>query len=73
MCGYSNIDAFVAEMKSGEKGQLKVFVGFCKGTPGLTAALARKDYKECAILYNGKNYDDYEERIRKAYEKYSGQ
>lgn len=72
MCGYSSVDAFVADMKSGEKGQLKVFVEFCKNTPGLKAALASKDYKECAILYNGKNYGDYDERIRKAYKKYSG-
>ena len=70
--GFSTIDAFVESMKAGELGQMKAFVGFCKSKSGLAKALANKDFKLCARLYNGPNYGDYDEKIRKAYEKYSG-
>lgn len=71
-CGFSTVDAFVESMKSGEPGQLKAFVGYCIKTPGLNDALANKDFVKCAKLYNGDDYGDYDKRISKAYEKYSG-
>jgi len=71
-CGYSNVDDFVAAMKAGARGQLDAFIGFCKKTGGLREALAAKDFKTCAILYNGQDYGDYDERIKKAFQKYGG-
>ena len=51
---------------------LGAFVEFCKNKPGLDKALADKNYKECARLYNGKDYGNYDELIGKAYKTYSG-
>ena len=70
-CGFSSVEVFVESMKAGELGQLKAFVGFCKNTPGMTAALANKSFVQCAKLYNGDDYGDYDKRIGKAYRKYS--
>ena len=71
-CGYADIDAFVAAMKAGEKGQLEAFVGFCKKTSGLRQALADKNFVQCATLYNGSDYGDYDQRIKNAYRKHGG-
>lgn len=71
-CGYSSIDAFVESMKAGESGQLKAFVGYCKKKTGMKEALAAKDFAQCARLYNGKDYGDYDKKISEAYKKYSG-
>ncbi|MDL2355680.1 MAG: N-acetylmuramidase family protein [Pseudomonadota bacterium] len=70
-CGYATVDAFVDAMKAGESGQLKAFVGFCKNTAGLKDALAKKDFVQCATLYNGADYGDYDRRISAAYKKFS--
>ena len=71
-CGYSDVKAFVAAMKAGEKGQLEAFVGFCKNTSGMIAALRDKKFVAMATLYNGKDYGNYDRRIQKAYKKYGG-
>lgn len=70
-CGFATVEAFVDAMKAGEAGQLQAFVGFCKSTPGLKDALAKKDFVKCAILYNGDDYGDYDKRISKEYKKFS--
>jgi len=71
-CGFANVDDFVAKMKAGEEGQLEAFVGFCLKTAGLRKALADKNFADCAKLYNGKNYGDYDKRIERAFKKYGG-
>lgn len=72
LCGFNTVDAFVESMKAGEAGQLKAFVGFCVKKAGLKESLASKDFVQCAKLYNGDDYGDYDKRISKAYKKYSG-
>jgi hypothetical protein len=72
MCGYPDVDAFVAKMKAGQQGQLDAFVGFCKATKGLPQALAAKNFGLCATLYNGPDFGDYDKRIAKAFKKYGG-
>lgn len=72
LCGFGTVEAFVESMKAGEAGQLKAFVGFCIKKTGLKDALANKDFVQCAKLYNGDDYGDYDKRISKAYKKYSG-
>ena len=59
-------------MKVGETGQLNAFVGFCKKTAGMVAAMRDKKYAQIASLYNGKDYGDYDKRIEKAYKKHGG-
>ncbi|CAN5286361.1 hypothetical protein BH11PSE10_BH11PSE10_04400 [soil metagenome] len=71
-CGYADVDAFVAAMKAGQKGQLLAFVGYCKKKKGMVAALQAKDFAKMAALYNGEDYGDYDRRIEKAYKKHGG-
>lgn len=70
-CGYGSVDAFVTAMKAGESGQLKAFVGFCKNTKGMVTAMEKKNFVQCATLYNGEDYGDYDKRMLRAYKKYS--
>ncbi|MDE2596560.1 MAG: N-acetylmuramidase family protein [Sphingomonadales bacterium] len=70
-CGYPDVDGYVYDMKRGERGQLDAFVGFCKGTSGLVAAMRAKAYDRMATLYNGPDFGDYDKRIKRAYERYS--
>jgi hypothetical protein len=58
-------------MKAGESGQLEAFVGFCLKTAGLRKAIQDRNYVQCARLYNGKDYGDYDRRIKTKYEKHS--
>ncbi len=70
-CGYATVDQFVAKMKAGEAGQLDAFVSFCLKTTGLRKALQDRNFVNCARLYNGNDYGDYDRRIQTKYEKYS--
>ena len=70
-CGYVDVDAFVEAMAQGPRGQLDAFVGFCIKTAGMRAAMAGLDFAGMASRYNGKDYGDYDQRIRRAYQKYS--
>jgi hypothetical protein len=71
-CGYDTVDAFVAEMKASERGQLNAFVGFCKSTPGMVTAMIAKNFVNMASLYNGSDYGDYDKLIAKFYKEYGG-
>ncbi len=72
MCGYANVNDFVAAMKAGEKGQLDAFIGYCKKKAGMIAALREKKFARMAALYNGDDYGNYDTRIEKAYKKHGG-
>lgn len=67
-CGYNSVFEFVAAVKINAGQQLKAFVGFCSKTPALVTAMKNKDYAGMATYYNGKDYGDYDNRIKKAYE-----
>ncbi len=71
-CGYKDVFAFVEAMKQGSLGQLQAFVGYCKGRPGMIAALRRKDFAAMAYAYNGKDYGDYDKRFERAYKRLGG-
>ena len=71
-CGFGSVEAFAESMKKSEKAQLQAFVDFCKNTRGIVAGLEKKDFRTCAILYNGRDYGDYDKKIKKAYQKYVG-
>ncbi len=72
MCEYATVNAFVAAMKAGERGQLGAFVGYCKKKKGMIPALRAKNFATMAQLYNGNDYGDYDKRIEKAYKKRGG-
>lgn len=71
-CGFASVDEFVASMKAGERGQLDAFVGFCKSSNALLEALRANNFAKMAELYNGADYGNYDVKIKKAFEKYSG-
>lgn len=61
-CGYSSVEAYVADMKTSEQLQLKAFVKFIKTYAGgaLWRALKAKDWQTFARIYNGPgNMADY--------------
>jgi hypothetical protein len=70
-CGYQSVQGFVAAMKSGEKGQLEAFVGFCRKRKRLVKALQDQDFEQMATIYNGEDFGDYDARIEKAFKKHS--
>ncbi|MFC6297211.1 DUF3380 domain-containing protein [Pseudomonas sp. CCM 7893] len=71
-CGYKTVFEFTAAMKINAGNQLKAFVGFCSKSSALIKAMKNKDYAAMALNYNGKDYGDYDSRIKKAYEALEG-
>jgi hypothetical protein len=69
--GYENVDALVAEARSGVAGQIRLMVRYIEKS-GLTAALRAHDWEGFARGYNGPNYKSgrYDAKIAAAYEKY---
>lgn len=63
-CGFKSPLSFVNAMKAGEPGQLTAFVSFCQSVPGLVPAMKASDYRAMATLYNGKDFGDYDVRIK---------
>ncbi len=59
-------------MKMGEKRQLQAFVSYCKKTPGMVAALKKKDFAGIAQAYNGNDVAVYAAKFKRAYAKYKG-
>ncbi len=71
-CGYKTVFEFTAALKINAGNQLKAFLGFCSASPALVKAMKNKDYVGMAMNYNGKDYGDYDSRIKKAYEALEG-
>lgn len=71
-CGYKTVFEFAAALKINAGNQLKAFIGFCSQSPALIKAMKDKDYVAMARNYNGKDYGDYDSRIKKAYEALEG-
>jgi hypothetical protein len=71
-CGYKSVFEFTAALKINAGNQLKAFVSFCSQSPSLIKAMKEKDYVAMARNYNGKDYGDYDRRIKKAYEALEG-
>ncbi len=71
-CGYKTVFEFTAALKINAGNQLKAFLGFCSKSPALVKAMKNKDYAGMASNYNGKDYGDYDSRIKKAYEALEG-
>ncbi|WP_338491282.1 N-acetylmuramidase family protein [Pseudomonas trivialis] len=68
-CGFKDVFDFVAAMKLNAGQQLNAFVGFCSKNAALVKAMKTRDYVGMARNYNGPQYGDYDQRIKKAYEK----
>ncbi|MBU5638522.1 N-acetylmuramidase family protein [Geomonas sp. Red69] len=70
-CGFSRVVDFVKAMKSGERQQLLAFIEFCKARGELIAAIAAKNFKKMALIYNGEDYGNYDTLIQNAYRQYA--
>ena len=71
--GYADIDALVAEARSGIGGQIRLMARYIEKS-GLSAAIRKHDWEALARGYNGPAYkrNSYDTRIAAAYEKYRG-
>ncbi len=70
-CGFADIEAFVAAMRSGERAQLTAFAAFLQAK-GLGAHLAAQDWAGFAAGYNGQGQVAvYSARLAAAFAKWS--
>lgn len=73
VAGYDSLQDFINDMYAGERGQLRAFVGFCKGK-GLGPILARKDWRRAVTIYNGPGQvAAYLPRLKAAHDRYAGE
>ena len=72
--GYADIDALVAEARSGVGGQISLMARYIDKA-GLAAAIRRRDWAAFARAYNGPGYERhaYDRKIPAVYAKYSGE
>lgn len=68
MCGFDDVEAFVAAMAQSEQAQLKAFIAFVRSA-GLAPSLRRRDWAGFATGYNGPGYaeNDYDGKLAMAY------
>ena len=59
---------FSAALKVNAGNQLKAFLGFCSKSPALMKAMKAKDFTAMARNYNGKDYGNYDDLMKKAYD-----
>lgn len=70
LCGWHDVEAFVASMQESEAEHLKAFIGYCRAND-LVRFLATHDWRSFAAGYNGKgNVDDYSQKLAVAYRKH---
>lgn len=72
--GYMSLQAFVNAMYASEGAQLQAFVSFIHNDPRLLKALRGHRWAAFAEAYNGPNYakNQYDSKLKAAYEKYGG-
>ena len=74
ICGYKDVESFFLDMCKSEDFHLEAFEQYVKNT-GLQDEMQRLDFAGLARGYNGSEYskNKYDEKIKKAYEKYKAQ
>lgn len=68
MCGFDDVESFVAAMAQSERAQLQAFIAYVRAA-GLAPALRRRDWAGFAAGYNGPGYEanDYDGKLAMAY------
>ena len=71
--GFSNVQDFVAAMKSGEGAQLQAFASFIQSDPKMLQSLRDHDWAGFAQRYNGAGYaqNQYDTKIAAAFARYA--
>lgn len=67
-CGYTSVFEFVAALKVNAGNQLKAFLALCSHSPALMKAMKAKDFTAMARNYNGEDYGNYDDLMKKAYD-----
>lgn len=71
LCGWPDVEAFIASMCESEADHLKAFIGYCQAND-LVRFLATHDWRSFAAGYNGKgNVDDYSQKLAVAYRRHA--
>lgn len=71
LCGWPDVEAFVASMCESEAQHLKAFIGYCRKAD-LIRYLATHDWRSFSAGYNGKgNVDDYSQKLAVAYRRHA--
>lgn len=73
LCGYSDVQSFVAAVQENERNQLDAALKFILSQPRLYSALQQSDYATVARIYNGSGYaqHNYDGRLSNAAAKWS--
>lgn len=70
LCGWPDVEAFVASMCKSEAQHLKAFIAYCRAND-LVRFLATHDWRSFTRGYNGKgNVDDYSQKLAVAYNRH---
>lgn len=69
--GYESVQAMYNAMQQSERDHLDAFCGFIIGNPKIHNALLDLNWPTFATGYNGPAYGDYDQRMAKAFAKYS--
>lgn len=71
ICGWPDVEAFVADMMKGEALHLQAFIGYCRAND-LVRFLATHDWRSFTRGYNGPgNVDDYSQKLAAAYRRHA--
>ncbi len=72
-CGYATVNQMWDDFKIGEYQQVAGGARFIKSNTALYNALRNKDWKHCALYYNGSNYsiNHYDQKLENAYNKFN--
>ena len=71
LCGWPNVEAFVASMVESEARHLRAFIGYCQAND-LVRFLVVHAWRSFAAGYNGRgNVDEYSQKLGEAYRRHS--
>lgn len=71
LCGWPDVEAFVADMCKSEALHMQAFVGYCRAND-LVRFLATHDWRSFAAGYNGRgNVDEYSQKLAVAYRRHA--
>jgi len=68
MCGYKSIEHFLCDMKASAGKHLEAFLIFCQKNVALNHAMVNKDFYGMAYHYNGSDFGNYDQQMKRMYE-----
>lgn len=73
LCGFPNVETFVASLATGSEAHIKAFLTFVSAQPAMLTALRIHDWPTFARLYNGPGYaaNSYDTKIAAAFARFT--